>query len=104
MTADYKNSRLYREIMREAILLGDKFLVDMVLMRLAGLTRPSMAPDKESNVISFPNAHLATIPAFRNSQRMWVTILLTAMIPFGIVLILMACHYFSLFGSVPCAT
>ena len=104
MTADYKNSRLYREIMREAILLGDKFLVDMVVMRLANLARPSMAPDTKSNIISFPNEHMATIPSFRNSQSRWVTILLTAMIPFGIVLILMACHYFSLFGPVLCQT
>ena len=104
MTADYNNSQLYREIMREAILLGDKLLVDMVLMRLARLTRPSMASDAKSNIISFPNEHLATIPTFRNSQRRWVTVLLTAMIPFGIVLILMACHYFSLFGSGPCQT
>lgn len=102
MIADYKNTRLYREIMREAILLGDKFLVDMVLLRLAKLTRPSTASGTKPNIISFPVQHLATIPTFRKSQNVWVTALLAAMIPFGILLLLMACHYFSLFGSVPC--
>jgi len=76
----------------------------MVGMRLANLARPPMAADTKSKVISFPKAHLATMPTFSNSQRMWVTVLLTAMIPFGIVLILMACHFFSLFGSIPCPT
>jgi hypothetical protein len=102
--ADYKNSRIYREIMREAILLGDNFLVDMVLMRLANLTRSSTAPGTNSNIISFPNQHLVTIPTFRKSQNVWVTALLATMIPFGIVLLLMACHYFSLYGSVACPT
>ena len=84
--------------MREAVLLGDKFLVDMVLMRLTGLPRPSMAAGTKSNLISFPNERLATMPTFRNAQSLWVTVLLTTMIPFGIVLILLACYYFSLFG------
>jgi hypothetical protein len=100
--ADHQHSRLYREIIREANLLGDKFLVDMVLVRLAKLTRPSMASDTKSNIISFPCAPVATIPTFKKSPRMWVTFLLTAMIPLGLVLALMALHYWTLFSPVSC--
>jgi hypothetical protein len=98
------NRRLYREIMHEAILLGDKFLVDMVLARLAKLTRPSMATDTKSKIILFPNEHMATIIAHRKSQSVWVTALLTALIPFGIFLLLMACQFVSLFSPGSCPT
>ena len=90
--------------MREATLLGDKFLVDMVLMRLVKLTEPSMIAGTKSNIISFPNQHLVTPPQFRKSQRVWITALLTAMIPFGISLLLMALHYLSLLFPGLCPT
>jgi hypothetical protein len=102
--ADPKNSRLYREIMHEAVLLGDKFLVDMVLKRLAGLTHPPRVSGTRSNVIAFPNDHLSTIPGFRKPQRVWVTALLTAMIPFGISLLLMAFHYLAILLPGLCPT
>jgi hypothetical protein len=100
--ADYNNRRLYREIMREAILLGDKFLVDMVLMRLAKLTQPSMASDTKSNIISFPCGPISAIPALRKEPRKWVTVLQTAMIPLGLVLALMALHYWTLASPFSC--
>ena len=102
MIPDYHHRRLYREIMREAILLGDKFLVEMVLVRLAELARPSMVSGTKSNIISFPNDHLSTMPAFRKPQSLWVTVLLTTLIPLGMFLILTALHFLSLFCMGSC--
>ena len=81
--------------MREAILLGDKFLVEMVLLRLAEPAHPSMVHGVRSKVISFPNMPLPSISACPKPQNMWVTAFLTAMIPFGISLLLMVFHYLS---------
>lgn len=94
--------RLYREIMREACLLGDKYLVEMVLVRLSNLTRPSIPSQSETNVISFPYERPETMPTLRPLQPLWITILRTAMIPFGMFLFLVVFHYASIFFSFPC--
>lgn len=99
---DINTGRLYREIIREANRLGDEFLVDMVLMRLAGLTQGSMVPQPKTKIILFPHERLQAFPATGHSQPLWMTIMYTAMIPFGMFLLLAAFHYLSASIPFPC--
>ena len=101
MISDRKDYRLYREIMREAVSLGDGFLIEKVLMRINNFAQPP-PDDAKSNIVTFPIRHLALSHGFKRQQKLWVTVLLTAMIPLGINLFLMALHYFTLGLSIPC--
>lgn len=101
MIADYKNSRLYREIMREAVLLGDKWLMEIVLARLADLQTSSMPRNPKSNVIPFPGEPLAPASECRAPENLWMTLLLSATIPLAIALFVLAINYFNAFCPLP---
>ena len=102
-TTDRKRTHLYREIMKEAILLGDKFLVEMVSMRIASLRQPSVCSEGNSNLIAFPQERLVAVHALKVPQKLWATVLLTAMIPCGIALFLVLFNYitFHFWGVCP---
>ena len=101
MIADHKVYRLYREIMREAVSLGDRFIVEIALMRINNFAQPPAA-DTKPNIISFPIEHLVSAPDLKERQKLWVTVLLTAMIPLGITLFIVAFHYLTLGFTIPC--
>ena len=101
MIADHKVYRLYREIMREAVSLGDRFIVEIVLTRINNFAQPPTA-DTKPNIISFPIGHLASAPELKEQSKLWVAVLLTAMIPLGITLFIVAFHYLTLGFTIPC--
>jgi hypothetical protein len=100
--SDHKGYRLYREMMREAVSLGDWYLIEKVLMRINRLAQPTTV-DSKSNVLRLPIEPIALSSGSKKQQKLWVTVLLTAMIPMGINLLLMALYYVTLgFCSIPC--
>ena len=101
MTADYKTYRLYLEMMTEAVSLGDRPLIEMVLLRIGNIAQ-SPANATGSNIISFPIGQLAPVPAAKEKQNLWTTALRIAIIPLGMILFVAAFHYFSLFVTVTC--
>lgn len=101
MIADHKNSRLYREIMREAVLLGDKCLMEIVLARLADLQTAAMPQNSKSNVIPFPGELLDPASECRAPENLLMTLLLSATIPLAMALFVLAIHYFNAFCPLP---
>ena len=101
MIDDQKTYRLYLEIMREAVLLDDRSLIEMVLMRIGNFYH-SPTPTTKSNIISFPIGHIASAPAVKEEQSLWATVLRIAIIPLVMILIIVAHHYLALMVTIPC--
>jgi len=87
--------------MREAASLGDRLLIEKVLMRINNFAQPPTA-DPKSNIIAFPIEHLALSPELKKQQKPWMTVLLTAKIPVGIYLFLLVLHFVTLGAPFPC--
>ena len=89
--------------MREAVSLGDKCLMEIVLARLADLQTSSMPRNPKSNVIPFPIEQLSPASECGAPQNLWMTILLSATIPLAIALFVLALNYFNSFCPLPYA-
>jgi hypothetical protein len=103
LIADHQVHRLYREIMREAVLLGDRPLIELVLLRIGSFSRSTTA-DKRSNVISFPCVHSVSTPELTEQQNRLDRIFRTVLIPLGMVLFLLAVYYAGILLPMACQT
>lgn len=103
MIADHHVHRLYREIMREAVSLGDRSLVELVLIRMGRFSQSTKASN-QSNIISFPFVHSVSTTDLTEPQKPLERFLRTTLIPLGIVLFLVAVYYAAISLPAACPT